>query len=136
MNLTEVDHIAIAVRDLDAAIATWELVGARLVHREIIESDGVDEALLAIADSFLQLVSPVSSDSTVTRFLERRGEGLHHLGLRVPNCQAAIDELDSQGIRMIDTTARAGSRGTTVAFIHPSAVNGTLVELVEEPSKG
>jgi methylmalonyl-CoA/ethylmalonyl-CoA epimerase len=132
MNTTEIDHIAIAVIDLDAAIEHYENLGAKLVHRERVTSDGIDEVLLQIADSYIQLVSPFSESSTVARFLNRRGEGLHHLGLRVPDCAEALRELAQQGFELLDAEPRPGSRGTLVAFVHPHSANGTLIELVQE----
>ncbi len=131
--LTEVDHVAIAVRDLDAAAAWYEsALGARVVHREVVESDGVEEALVAVAQSYVQLLTPTRDDSPVARFLERRGEGLHHVAYRVEDCAAALEAVRAQGFRTIDEAPRPGSRGTTVAFLHPTASFGTLIELVEE----
>jgi len=130
---TEVDHVAIAVADLDAAVAWYEEVfGARMVHREVVESDGVEEALLAVADSYIQLLTPTSEASTVAKFLSTRGEGLHHVGLRVDDCAKALRAAHDAGVRTIDQVPRPGSRGTTVAFIHPKSAFGTLIELVEE----
>jgi methylmalonyl-CoA/ethylmalonyl-CoA epimerase len=133
MALTEVDHVAIAVRDLDAAIA-WhaETLGAALEHREVVERDGVEEALLKVADSYIQLLTPTREDSPVARFLDTRGEGLHHVGYRVVDCAAALDQAVEAGAKAIDAAPRAGSRGTTVAFLHPKSAFGTLIELVEE----
>jgi methylmalonyl-CoA epimerase len=131
--LTEVDHVAIAVRDLDAAVAWYqEAFGATVAHREVVERDGVEEALLAVADSFVQLMTPVRDDSTVARFLETRGEGIHHVGYRVTDCAKALDQAVSSGARAIDAEPRPGSRGTTVAFLHPKTAFGTLIELVQE----
>jgi methylmalonyl-CoA/ethylmalonyl-CoA epimerase len=132
---TELDHVGIAVRDLDAAIAYYrDTFGARVSHREIIDLDGVEEALIAVADSYIQLLSPTRPDSPVARFLERRGEGLHHVGYRVADCATAIDSVRAGGGTLIDETPRPGSRGTTVAFVHPKGAFGTLIELVEEPT--
>ncbi len=132
---TEIDHVAIAVRDLDAAAAWYERAfGARVVHREVVERDGVAEALLAVADSYVQLLTPTRDDSPVARFLATRGEGLHHVGYRVADCAAALAAVRAQGGRVIDEAPRPGSRGTTVAFVHPSAAFGTLIELVEDPA--
>jgi methylmalonyl-CoA/ethylmalonyl-CoA epimerase len=131
--LTEIDHVAIAVTDLEAAIAWYEDVfGATVAHREVVESDGVEEALLAVADSYVQLLTPVRDDSPVAKYLEKRGEGLHHIGYRVDDCAVALDALRAQGARLIDEEPRPGSRGTTVAFVHPKGAFGTLIELVEE----
>ncbi len=131
--LVEIDHVAIAVRDLDAAVAWYaETFGARVVHREVVESDGVAEALIAVADSYVQLLTPTRADSPVGRFLEARGEGLHHVGYRVADCAAALAAVRAQGGRVLDEAPRPGSRGTLVAFVHPRAAFGTLIELVEE----
>src|ERR671919_1213453 len=133
MLLTEIDHVAIAVNDLGAAIAYYrDTFGAEVAHREVVESDGVEEALLRVADSYVQLLTPVRDDSPVARFLERRGEGLHHVGYRVDDCAAALAAVEAQGGRMIDAAPRPGSRGTTVAFVHPKGAFGTLIELVQE----
>jgi methylmalonyl-CoA/ethylmalonyl-CoA epimerase len=130
--LTEIDHIAIAVHDLDAAADYYRRTfGAEVVHRERVESDGVEEALVAVADSYVQLICPTRPDSPVASFLERRGEGLHHVGYRVADCAAAVQAVRDAGGRLIDETPRPGSRGTTVAFVHPKGALGTLIELVQ-----
>ena len=130
---TEIDHVAIAVNDLEAAVKYYEDVfGATVDHREVVESDGVEEALLKVADSYVQLLTPTRPDSPVAKFLERRGEGLHHVGYRVDDCAAALEAVKAQGGRVIDEQPRPGSRGTTVAFIHPKTAFGTLIELVQE----
>jgi methylmalonyl-CoA epimerase len=133
MGLTEVDHVAIAVRDLDAAVAWYaETFGAQVTHREVVERDGVEEALLAVADSYVQLLTPTRADSPVAKYLEAKGEGLHHVGYRVADCAAALAQAVAAGARAIDTEPRPGSRGTTVAFLHPKSAFGTLIELVQE----
>ena len=131
--LTEIDHVAIAVADLEAALSWYtQVFGAHLVHRETVPSDGVEEALLAVADSFVQLLTPTRDDSPVARFLASRGEGLHHVGYRVADCAVALQAVKDAGGRVIDQAPRPGSRGTTVAFVHPKASFGTLIELVQE----
>ncbi len=133
MLLTEIDHVAIAVNDLEAAIAYYrDTFGAEVDHREVVESDGVEEALLKVADSYVQLLTPTRDDSPVAKYLERKGEGLHHVGYRVDDCAAALDAVKAQGGRVIDEAPRPGSRGTTVAFVHPKGAFGTLIELVQE----
>ncbi len=133
MLLTEIDHIAIAVNDLEAAIAYYrDTFGAEVDHREVVESDGVEEALLKVADSYVQLLTPTRDDSPVAKYLERKGEGLHHVGYRVADCGEALEAVKAQGGRVIDEAPRPGSRGTTVAFVHPKAAFGTLIELVQE----
>jgi methylmalonyl-CoA epimerase len=133
MILTEIDHVAIAVRDLEAAIEYYaEAFDAEVHHREIVESDGVEEALVKVADSYIQLTGSVRDDSPIAKFLERRGEGLHHVGYRVDDCALALKSMIAAGATPIDTEPRAGSRGTTVAFVHPKGNLGTLIELVQE----
>jgi methylmalonyl-CoA/ethylmalonyl-CoA epimerase len=131
--LTEIDHVAIAVNDLEAAIEYYRATfGAEVDHREVVESDGVEEALLKVADSYVQLLTPIRPDSPVAKYLERKGEGLHHVGYRVADCGQALDAVKAQGGRVIDEAPRPGSRGTTVAFVHPKGAFGTLIELVQE----
>lgn len=133
MILTEIDHVAIAVRDLEAAIEYYaDAFGAEVHHREVVESDGVEEALVKVADSYIQLTGSVRDDSPIAKFLERRGEGLHHIGYRVDDCAKALQQMIDAGATPIDTEPRPGSRGTTVAFVHPKGNLGTLVELVQE----
>ena len=131
--LTELDHVGIAVRDLDAAVDYYaSAFGATVAHRERVESDGVEEALLAVADSFIQLLTPTRDDSPVAKYLATKGEGLHHVGYRVDDCAVALQSVKDAGGRVIDEAPRPGSRGTTVAFIHPKTSFGTLIELVQE----
>jgi methylmalonyl-CoA epimerase len=131
--LTEIDHVAIAVRDLPAAIDFYrETFGATVDHREVVESDGVEEALLKVADSYIQLLTPTRDDSPVGVYLDKKGEGLHHVGYRVDDCAAALQSVKDHGGRVIDQQPRPGSRGTTVAFVHPKTSFGTLIELVQE----
>lgn len=131
--LTEIDHVAIAVHDLDAAIDWYRgALGAEVAHREVVERDGVEEALLAVAESYVQLITPTRDDSPVAKFLDKRGEGLHHVGYRVPDCAAALEAMVKVGATPIDQAPRPGSRNTTIAFIHPKGSFGTLIELVEE----
>ena len=131
--LTDIDHVAIAVNDLDAAIDYYHRAfGAEVEHREVVESDGVEEALLKVADSYVQLLTPTRPDSPVAKALETRGEGLHHVGYRVADCAEALAAVVAAGGKAIDQAPRPGSRGTTVAFIHPKGSYGTLIELVQE----
>jgi methylmalonyl-CoA/ethylmalonyl-CoA epimerase len=133
MLLTEIDHIAIAVRDLEAAIDYYQRAfGATVEHRETVESDGVEEALLKVAESYIQLLTPTRDDSPVAKAIEKRGEGLHHVGYRVNDAAVALASMVAAGATPIDKAPRPGSRGTTVAFIHPKGSFGTLIELVQE----
>ncbi|MCY3635311.1 MAG: methylmalonyl-CoA epimerase [bacterium] len=133
MLLTEIDHIAIAVHDLEEAISFYETAfGASVAHREIVERDGVEEALVKVAESYVQLTAATREDSPVAKFLSKRGEGIHHIGYRVDDCAAALESMVAAGATAIDAEPRPGSRGTTVAFIHPKGAFGTLIELVQE----
>ena len=133
MILTEIDHVAIAVHDIEAAISYYQRAfGATVDHREVVESDGVEEALLKVAESYIQLLTPTRPDSPVAKSLEKRGEGLHHIGYRVANCADALAQMIAAGATPLDKEPRPGSRGTTVAFIHPKGSFGTLIELVQE----
>jgi len=108
--LTEIDHVAIAVRDLDAAVAWYrDALGAEVAHRETVERDGVEEALLAVAESFVQLITPTRDGSPVAKFLDKRGEGLHHVGYRVPDCAAALEAMVKAGATPVDEAPRPGS---------------------------
>jgi methylmalonyl-CoA/ethylmalonyl-CoA epimerase len=133
MQLTEIDHVAIAVSDLDAAIAYYQdTFDCSVDHREVIQSDGVEEALLKIGDSYVQLLTPIRDDSPVAKYLTSKGEGIHHVGYRVADCAEALARVKAAGHRVIDEAPRPGSRGTTVAFVHPKGALGTLIELVQE----
>ena len=133
----EIDHVGIAVRDLDASIGLYRTVlGAEPAHREVMEGEGVEEALFRVGSSFVQLLAPTGPDTPVGRFLERRGEGVHHVGYRVEDVSAAIAELGAHGVELVDREPRPGSRGTTVAFVHPRGFGGVLVELVQEAEAG
>ncbi len=131
--LTEIDHVAIAVNDLEAATAYYRSTfGVEVAHREVVESDGVEEVLLRVADSYIQLLTPVRDDSPVAKYLGSKGEGLHHVAYRVDDVAATLDRVKAEGHRVIDEVPRPGSRGTTVAFLHPKTAFGTLIELVQE----
>ena len=133
MLLTEIDHVAIAVKDLEAAVDYYQRAfGATVEHREVVESDGVEEALLKVAESYIQLLTPTRPDSPVAKAIDKRGEGLHHVGYRVADCGEALASMLAAGATAIDKAPRPGSRGTTVAFIHPKGSFGTLIELVQE----
>jgi methylmalonyl-CoA/ethylmalonyl-CoA epimerase len=132
--LTQIDHVGIAVEDLDSAVERYrQTLGVEPAHRGRVESQGVEEVLLPVGTSFIQLLGALGPDTPVGRFLERRGAGVHHIGFRVDDVAAAIDQLRGEGVRLIDDTPRPGSRGTTIAFVHPKGMGGVLVELVQLP---
>jgi methylmalonyl-CoA/ethylmalonyl-CoA epimerase len=130
---TEIDHVGIAVRDLEASVALYRTVlGMDPVHRETVPDQGVEEVLFRVGASFVQLLAALGPDTPVGKFLQRRGEGVHHVGYRVPDVAAAIEALRAEGLPLVDEAPRPGSRGTTVAFAHPKGFAGVLVELVQE----
>jgi methylmalonyl-CoA epimerase len=132
--LTQIDHVGIAVTDLDEAVERYRrMFGLEPAHRERMADQGVEEVLFVVGESFVQLLGALAPDTPVGRFLDQRGPGLHHLGYRVANLTDALERLRAEGVRLIDETPRAGSRGTTIAFVHPRSVGGVLVELVQEP---
>jgi len=137
--LTRIDHVGIACRDLAAKIAFYESTfGLTVASMEINEAQGVREAMLQVADgpagsSYIQLLEPLGPDTPVGRFLERRGEGVHHVGYGVANITAALAALGATGVRLIDERPRHGSMGASIAFLHPSDVGGVLTELVQAP---
>jgi methylmalonyl-CoA/ethylmalonyl-CoA epimerase len=127
-----IDHIGIAVADLDAAIALHEeTYGMRVVHRETVTAQGVEAALLDVGENHVELLQPLADDTPVGRFLAKRGPGLHHVAYQVHDISAVLSELREQGVRMIDSEPRTGIRGSRVAFLHPSASGSVLTELVE-----
>jgi methylmalonyl-CoA/ethylmalonyl-CoA epimerase len=132
MTLTEIDHVGIAVEDLEAAVERYRAVlDSEPVHREVVEDQGVEEVLFAVGGSYVQLLGARGAETPVGRFLAKRGPGLHHVGYRVDDVEGALQELRGSGARLIDETGRPGSRGTRVAFVHPSTLGGVLLELVE-----
>jgi methylmalonyl-CoA epimerase len=132
--LEDIDHVGIAVRDLAAAVEHYRRAfGIEPVHREIVADQGVEEVLFQAGTSFIQLLGALGPDTPVGRFLEQRGEGIHHVGYRVRDAASVLARLKELGIPLVDEAPRPGSRGTTVAFVHPKGMGGVLVELVQEP---
>ena len=127
-----IDHVGIAVADLDAAVTLHEATyGMPLVHRETVESQGVEAVLLDVGESHVELLRPLAEDTPVGRFLAKRGPGLHHVAYGVDDIEAALRALKAQGVRLIDEAPRTGIRGTRVAFLHPAASASVLTELVQ-----
>ena len=132
-HLTDIDHVGIAVNDLSAAVDEYRAAfGVEPAHRERVEDQGVEEVLFPVGTSYNQLLGALGPDTLVGRFLDRRGEGIHHVGYRVQDVREALAELRAAGVPLIDESPRPGSRGTTVAFVHPKGMRGVLVELVQE----
>lgn len=132
MKLLNLDHVAIAVEDLDAAIDGYRTrYKVEPLYRETVESQGVEEAMVPVGGSFIQLLRPLSPETPVGKFVSKQGEGLHHVAYTVVSIDAALAHLASEGARLIDTEPRIGGRGTKIAFVHPADLGGTLIELVE-----
>ena len=127
-----IDHIGVAVEDLDESIAVYrDRLGMREQHRETVEEFGVEAALLEIGGAHVELLTPVQSGSAVARFLERSGPGMHHVAYRTDDIDGALERLREAGVRLIDDEARTGIRDSRVAFVHPKSTGGVLTEIVE-----
>jgi methylmalonyl-CoA/ethylmalonyl-CoA epimerase len=127
-----IDHIGVAVEDLDLAIALYEQsFEMKLAHRETVESQGVEAVLLDVGDGHVELLRPLSPDTAVGKFVEKRGPGLHHVAYAVANIDATLESLKQAGVELIDDEARVGIRGSRVAFLHPRSTGSVLTEIVE-----
>jgi methylmalonyl-CoA/ethylmalonyl-CoA epimerase len=127
-----IDHVGVAVADLDAAVALHERTyGMPVVHRETVTEQGVEAVLLDVGENHVELLRPLAADTPVGKFLAKRGPGLHHVAYRVADIDGALAQLRDRGVRLIDEAPRIGIRGSRVAFLHPSASGGVLTELVE-----
>ncbi len=132
--LDRIYHLGYAVRDIGAAARFYEEnFGARPTEPEVVEEQGIVATMFRVGESQIELVQPTSPDSPVAKFLEKRGEGVHHVGYRVGDIRTTLERLKAEGVQLIDEEPRPGSRGTTVAFVHPKGMGGVLVELVQEP---
>jgi methylmalonyl-CoA epimerase len=137
VKLTQIDHVGIAVGDLEDAVAHYpRTLGVEPVHRERVESQGVEEVLFAVGGSFIQLLGALDAATPIGRSLAERGPGLHHVAYRVEDLAAAMDDMRAEGLELIDQVPKPGSRGTLIAFVHPRSMGGVLVELVEETPRG
>jgi methylmalonyl-CoA/ethylmalonyl-CoA epimerase len=126
------DHIGVAVEDLDAAIELYKQrfeMGEQ--HREVVESQGVEAVLLEIGEGHVELLKPLSPDTAVGKFIASRGPGLHHVAYQTSDIDAALEQVKAAGLQLIDETPRVGIRGSRVAFLHPKATGGVLTEIVE-----
>jgi methylmalonyl-CoA/ethylmalonyl-CoA epimerase len=128
----EIDHIGIAVEDIDESIALYrDRFGMREQHRETVEEQGVHAVLLEIGDAHIELISPIGPEGSVARFLERNGPGMHHVAYRTDDIEATLERLVASGIRLLDEEPRIGIRGSRVAFAHPKSTGGVLTEIVQ-----
>ncbi len=134
--LNKVEHVAIAVSDLEAAVEHYESVwGLTVEHRETVSDQGVEEVMFSVGESYLQLLGATAPDTTVGKFLAKRGPGLHHIAYEVPDLEGALAELKGKGVALIDEAPRVGGRGHMVAFVHPKGNHGLLVELIQAPAQ-
>ncbi len=132
--IVEIDHVGIAVDDLDAAVEHYRrTLGVEPSHRERVEDQGVEEVMFAVGTSSIQLLGALGPDTPVGVFLAKRGPGVHHVAYRVDDVAASLDRLRGEGVQLIDAAPRPGSRGTSIAFVHPKDMGGVLVELVQVP---
>jgi methylmalonyl-CoA epimerase len=130
--ITGIDHVGIAVEDLEASVERYrEALGVEPSHRERVEDQGVEEVLFDVGGSSIQLLGSLGADTPVGAFLVERGPGMHHIAYRVEDVAAELDRLRGLGVRLVDHVPRRGSRGTMIGFVHPTAMGGTLVELVQ-----
>ena len=135
VKLINLDHVAIAVHDLELALDGYRTrYRVEPLYREVVEAQGVEEAMIPVGGSFVQLLRPLGADTPVGRFLESKGEGLHHVAYAVASIDIALEHLREEGARLVDEAARPGGRGTRIAFVHPADLTGTLIELVELPA--
>ncbi len=130
--LSAIDHVGVAVEDIDAALALYrDVLGMPLVHRETVTEQGVDAVLLDVGDGHVELLQPLGPETAVGKFLARRGPGLHHVAYRVADIDATLRALSAAGLRLIDERPRIGIRGSRVAFLHPASSGGVLTEIVQ-----
>jgi methylmalonyl-CoA/ethylmalonyl-CoA epimerase len=131
LKIKKIDHVAVAVADMDEALARYrQLLGVTPSDREVVASQRTEAALLPLGETSLELISPQGNEG-LARFLEKRGPGLHHIAIEVEGIEAALAALKALGVPLVDETPRLGARGHKVAFVHPKATGGVLVELVE-----
>jgi methylmalonyl-CoA/ethylmalonyl-CoA epimerase len=127
-----IDHVGVAVEDLDAALTLYSTrFGMPVEHRETVEEQGVEAVLLGVGEGHVELLSPLAAESAVGRFLDRNGPGLHHVAYGTDDIQSALEAARAAGLQAIDEAPRAGIRNTRVAFLHPKSTGGVLTELVE-----
>ena len=136
MNLKNIDHIGIAVTNLQESLSFWEIsLGIELHGIEEVAEQRLRTAFLPVGGTEIELLEPTSADSSVARFIEKHGEGLHHIAIRVDDIEATLAELKAKGIQLIDETPRNGAGGARIAFVHPKATHGVLLELCERKQK-
>ena len=130
----KINHLGIATQGIDEALKFWsDALGLENVHTEVVKDQKVRVAMLPIGESRVELLEPTSDDSPISKFLEKRGGGIHHIAVEVDDIEASLAKLKAQGMRLIDESPRIGAEGCLVAFVHPAASGGVLLELVQTP---
>jgi len=130
----KINHLGIATKGIEEALKFWgDALGLENVHTEVIEDQKVRVAMLPLGESRIELLEPTGDDSPISKFLEKRGGGIHHIAVEVDDIEAALEKLKNKGMRLIDESPRIGAEGCLVAFVHPSSANGVLLELVQRP---
>ena len=129
--MSTIDHIGVAVKSLAAARSIYEKLGLSVSPEEVVEAEQVRVVMVPLADSRIELLEPTSEDSVIAKFIARRGEGLHHVSLRVPDLEAAVERLKKDGVRLVSDGIRIGAGGHRYVFVHPLSAGGVLLELVE-----
>jgi methylmalonyl-CoA epimerase len=132
----KINHLGIATKELQEALRFWEeSLGLKNVHTEVVEEQKVKVAMLPIGETRIELLEPTDSDSPISKFLEKRGGGIHHIAIEVDDINEVLERLKSNGVKLIDQVPRIGAEGCLIAFVHPSSTNGVLLELVQKESK-
>jgi methylmalonyl-CoA/ethylmalonyl-CoA epimerase len=134
--MVTIDHLGIAVKNLAAAKGLYELLGLRVVSEEVVEHEKVKVAMIPVGESRVELLEATSPDSPVGKFIAKRGEGIHHIALSVPDLSAAVEQLKKNGTRLISDEIKVGAGGHLYVFIHPSSAGGVLIELCEDAPTG
>jgi methylmalonyl-CoA epimerase len=134
--MTEIDHLGVAVRSLAEAKKFYQTLGLEVMPEEVVEGEKVRVAMVPVGESRIELLEPTSPDSTIAKFIEKRGPGLHHVALQVTNLVERVEELKAAGTRLINDEVKIGAGGHMYVFVHPSSTGGVLVELVEEAPIG
>ncbi len=136
MNISHIEHLGIAVRSIEDAIPFWEnMLGLKCYNIEEVADQKVKTAFFKVGDTKIELLEPTSEESTIAKFIETRGEGIHHIAYAVKNIEGALEELEGKGVRLIDKTPRSGAEGLTIAFLHPKSTGSVLTELCEDKNK-
>lgn len=136
MKITHIEHIGIAVKSIEAHLPYYEgVLGLKCYNIETVEDQKVKTAFFMVGDTKIELLEPTDEDSTVAKFIEKRGEGFHHIAFATDNINSALKEVESKGVRLIDKEGRGGAEGLTIGFLHPKSTGGVLTELCEHPDK-